>query len=413
MKQAFSIAWDISVAKTRAISNEGVITKKLDMEKHQKNRISVAALVVLLSAVVSACETSQLLDLSDPGPTAPVGATTAPDSKSPVNGENPAQNRRPTKISNSDSYPSLNNQPAEPRKTLSTEEKDREIREMQDSSQSIVQQREADLESRKTKSARKNKPASRGVFGLGWLVGEGSTVRGSNTGGLTPPEKLRLSRLKAANRDLDNSPDTVASTTPNLSPVRTGLRTKPIIPSVPEKKQPAPRVSALKKTTPRDGKTPSLADVANRPTAQQPLMIKFSNGARKLSKKQKKPLDKIAKFRNNDGMNIYVLGFAQVVPEGNKEANIESQDLAISRANEVANGLRKRGFAADQVVVQIIDEIQETGKKGNATLRRVDVYFENSQLAEQTEITEPKQEKEKSSFGFFKTTPFEPAESEN
>ncbi len=413
MKQAFLRAWNISVTKTGAISNEGLKTNKTDMEIHQKKRVSVAAIVVLLSAVVSACETSQLLDLSGPGPTAPVDTAATPGGQDPVNGENPAQNRGPTKISNPESYPSLNNQPAEPRKTLSAEEKDREIKELQDSSQSIVQQREADLESRTTKSARKNKPASRGVFGLGWLVGDDSTVRRSDTDGLTPPEKLRLSRQKASSRDLDTSPDTVASTTPDLSPVRTGLRTEPIIPSVPERKPPAARVSSLEKTAPRDGKTPSLADVANRPTAQQPIMIKFSNGSRKLSKQQQKPLDKIARFSNNDGMNVYVLGFAQVVPEGNNEANIESQDLAISRANEVANGLRKRGFAADQVVVQIIDEIQETGKKGNATLRRVDVYFENSQLAEQAEISEPRQKKRKSTFGIFQATPFVPPESEN
>jgi len=410
LKQAFLIARDISVAKTTAISFEGVKTTKPGMKTRQKNRVSVAALVVVLSVVVSACESSQLLDLSDPGPAGPVETTAAPDTQSPANGENPAHNRGPTKIANSESFPSLNNQPAKPRKTLSVEEKDREIQELQDSSQSIVQQREADLESRQTKSVRRNKPSSRGVFGLGWLVGEGSTTPGATTGGLTPPEKLRLSRLKAANRDPDNSPDAVASLTPDLSPVRTGLRTQPIIPSVPEKKQPAPRVSAPKKTTPHDGATSSLANVANRPTAQRPLMVIFSGGSRKLSKNQQKPLDKIARFRNNDGMNVYVLGFAQVVPEGNNQANIESQDLAISRANEVANGLRKRGFTADQVVVQIIDEIQEKGKKGDATLRRVDVYFENSQLAEQSEISAPDQDKEQSTFGLFKTTPFEPNE---
>jgi len=413
LKQAFLITRDISVTKTGAISNEGVKTKLFDMEIYQKKRVSVAAIAVLLSAVVSGCESSQLLDLSDPGPVVPVETTAAPDGQNPANGQNPAHNPGPTKISNPDSYPSLNNQPTEPRKTLSVEEKDREIQELQDSSQSIVQQREADLESRTTKSVRKNKPSSRGILGLGWLVGEGSTAQGTNTGGLTPPEKLRLSRLKPANRGLDSSPDTVASTTPDLSPVRTGLRTTPIIPSVPEKKQVASRTLLSNKAAPHDGQAPSAADVANRPTAQRPIMIAFSGGSRKLSKKQQKSLDKIAGFRNNDGMNVYVLGFAQVVPKGNNEANIESQDLAILRANEVANGLRNRGFSADQVVVQIIDEIQERGKKGNATLRRVDVYFENSQLAEPSEITEPEQEKETSTFGIFKTTPFEPAESEN
>ncbi len=401
MKRAFLITRDISVAKTGVISIEGVKTKIFDMKIYQKNRVSAAALVVMLSAVVSGCESSQLLDLSDPGPTAPVETTSVPDGQNPVNGENTAPDRGPTRISNSDSYPSLNNQPEKPRKTLSVEDKDREIQELQDSSQTIVQQREADLENRKINSVRRNKPASRGILGLGWLVGEGNTARGATTGGLTPPEKLRLSRLKSANSGVEDSPDTVASTTPEQSSVRTGLRTKPIIPSVPEK----PKRHAAE--------TPSAADVANRPTAQRPLMITFSSGSRKLTKKQQKPLDKIARFRNNDGMNVYVLGFAQVVPDGNNQANIESQDLAISRANEVANGLRKRGFPPDQVVVQIIDEIQGKGKKNNATLRRVDVYFENSQLAEQSEITEPERKKETSTFGFFKTTPFEPAESEN
>jgi len=382
------------------------------MELHQKNRVSVAALVVLLSAGVSACESSQLLDLSNPGPAEPVNTTATPDGQSPATGENPAPHGGSANVSGSNSYPSLNNQPEKPRTTLSVAEKDREIQDIQNSSQTIVQEREADLESRKTKSARRNKPSSRGILGLGWLVGEGRTARGVN-GGLTPPEKLRLSRQKAANRNLDTAPDVVASTTPDLSPVRTGLRTKPIIPSVATKKQPANRVAALKKTAPRDGNTPSLADVANRPTAQRPMMITFSGGSRKLSKKQQKPLDKLAKFNNNDGMNVYVLGFAQVVPDGNNQANIESQDLAISRANTVANGLRKRGFSADQVVVQIIDEIQGKGKKTNATLRRVDVYFEDSQLAEQSAISAPEPTKEKSTFGIFKTTPFEPAESEN
>lgn len=387
--------------KTGAISIEDAKTKILGMESYQKNRVSSATLVVLLSVVVSGCESSQLLDLSDPGPASPIETTAAPGGENPVNGEKPAPDRGPTRISNSESYPSLNNQPAKPRETLSVQEKDREIQGLREASQSIVQQREADLESRTTNSVRKNKPSSRGILGLGWLVGEGSTTRGASTGGLTPPEKLRLSRLKAANRDVDNSPDAVASTTPDQSPVRTGLRTKPIIPSVPEK----PKRDA--------GEAPAAVDVANRPTAQRPLVVTFSSGSRKLSKMQQKPLDEIARFRTNDGMNVYVLGFAQVVPDGNSQANIESQDLAISRANEVANGLRKRGFSADQVVVQIIDEIQGKGKKNKATLRRVDVYFEDSQLAAQSEISEPEKEKETSTFGFFKTTPFEPAESEN
>ncbi len=418
------MAREISDNKTSTILIEGEKTKLYGLNSRQKNRLSAATLVVLLSAVLSGCESSQLLDLDSPASTSPETTSSTTGNKQnaeaggpaegdvPANqtagGKNPAPHAPAARVSTgSDGFPSLQEQPGKPRKTLSVAEKDREIREIQDSSQNLVRQREANLDNRKKAPKPAKKSASGGIFGLGWLVNGDEKVSKPNKRGLTPPEKLRLSRIKAANR-----PDTL-STSSNPPSINTGLRTAPILPSVPEKKPTVAKVDAARKTTSRSVVSPSAVNIANRPTAQKPIMVFFSNGARSLSKKQQKPLDKVAMYRVNDGMNVYVLGFAQVVPQGNKQANIESQDLAISRANSVANALRKRGFSAEQVVVQIIDELQGEGKKTNATLRRVDVYFENSQLVEQSEISTPGRKTEKPAFGNLKNQPFEFPDSGN
>lgn len=422
------MAREISDTRTSAILIEGEKTKLHGLNSRRKNRLSAAALAVLLSTVLSGCESSQLLDLGGPASTSPetTSSTTGNgqngEAGGPVEGDvpanqtanqtaggqNPAPHAPAARVSTgADGFPSLQEQPDKPRKTLSVAEKDREIREIQDSSQNLVRQRETNLDSRKKPSKPARKPASGGIFGLGWLVNGDERVSKPNKSGLTPPEKLRLSRIKAANR-----PDTL-STSPNPPSIDTGLRTAPILPSVPEKKLAVAKVDAARKTTSRSVVSPSAVNIANRPTAQKPIMVFFSKGARNLSKKQQKPLDKVAMYRKNDGMNVYVLGFSQVVPQGNNQANIESQDLAISRANSVANALRKRGFSAEQVVVQIIDEIQGKGKKTNATLRRVDVYFENSQLVEQSEISAPGRKTEKSAFGNLENQPFEFPDSGN
>lgn len=405
------------VKKTSAIPVRCVTVKY----KGQCNRLAAAASLFLMGAVLTGCGSSKLLDLEETG--SPNTVSVAGDTKNTGNGATPLtktagaetgsaenialQAPQAKKKSGSSSYPTLSQQPAKPGKTLSQLEKDLEIRELADAGKNHVSDTQSGLNVRAIKSAKNRKNADGGILGLGWLKSDKSKVAQEK---MTPPERLRLSRAKAAASVDNDSIDNISTgSTPDL-------RRIPIIPEVPEKPVVAAKIKVANKTSAMEiveSPAPSATVVAtpkihvNRPSAQNPKMVFFSNGARKLTKRQQKPLNEVAKFLDNNGSNVYVLGFAQVVPDGNKEANIDSQDLAISRANNVANGLKKLGFPADQVVVQIIDEIQSSGPNSSATLRRVDVYFEDTSLAAATGITESELGAKKSSIQLQDSSIFE------
>ncbi len=402
----------------------------------QRKRLKMTLTAILLSVGLAACESSQLLDVSgllssEPNKTATEPASGENESAkakpqeeiatatSENSGEEKIVLRGPAESGSSEekSYPSLSDQPEKPGKRLNVAEKDSEIRELEDLSKTHVENREADLESSASDAADIKKPKDDGLFGLGWLGSGKSKTPGvskSKKGGLTPPEKLRLARTRAAVSDGESATDSISTDANETPGIKAGLRRTPIIPSVPEKEDASPpQVEVAKTTAPSDAVVKAPVVSANRPSAQNPKMVFFSDGLKKLSQTQQKPLDEIARFRDSSGSNIYVLGFSQTDPSADNTTNIDSQDMAISRANHVADGLRKRGFPSDQVVVQIIDELQEKGKKYGAAKRRVEVYFENTASAPKVVTSIPKRATKSSPLDFLKGKPFVPSESEN
>ena len=407
-------------------------TSRLIKIKHngQAGRLGMVVSVVLLSSVLAGCESSQILDVSgllssgsakstDDSAVAQKTDTknqpqketaTGDGAKSEAIDEEKIVLRGPDADASTkpDSYHSLSEQPENPPKTLDVKEKNKEISELKNLSKTHVKDREAELESRAVKPVPVKKPKDDGILAFNWLKSDGTKRTG-----LTPPEKLRLSRIKPAAPGSNTTPDNTATVASRLPDTRTGLRTTPLIPSVPEKEKTAKKVDTVKKQAPREEVLKTPQNTGKRPSAKNPKIIFFTKGSGKLTKSQQKPLDEIARFRDDSGSNIYVLGFSQTDPAASNEANIDSQDLAISRANQVAAGLRKRGFPADQVVVQIIDELPEKGKKSSTETQRVEVYFENAETAKKTASSTPKRAPKKSPLDFLKGKPFEYSGSEN
>jgi outer membrane protein OmpA-like peptidoglycan-associated protein len=420
------------VAKT-LVRRSGPVLDGQEMvkQKGQRNRLAVVASIVLLSTSLAACESSQLLDVSgllssQPDKTDTTTATPndtgtkAQAKEVTATGEAGADEktvvRGPVAIESSKNkpFPSLNEQPDKPENTLNVAEKNREIRELEDLSKTHVQSREEALKNRSAAPVQEKKSDEGSIFGLGWLKsGKTKTSKANNKEGLTPPEKLRLSRVRSANPDVENPPDNYSTGSTSTPTLGSGLRTTPILPLVPEKKEKTTKLNAPEKPSPRDVGAGLRKDVGNLPTAQKPKMVLFSKGSRKLTRKQQKPLDEIAQFRESSGSILYVLGFSQTDPAAGSEVNIDSQDMAISRANYVAEGLRKRGFPADQVVVQIIDELTQKSQKPNPAMQRVEVYFESTQAAQIPVAPLPKRAAKKSALDFLKGKPFEYSESEN
>jgi len=408
--------------------------------KNRRSRVTTAFSVVLLSALLAGCESSQMLDVSgllssDASKPVPViveendadakkqaqeaNATDATADTGKTTTQTTGEENivlsgpAPSTKTKTDAYPSLSEQPDKPGKTLNATEKNAEIKELEDLSKTHVQNREAGLDSRTKAPAKAKKRGDGGLFGLGWLGGGKTTASKTKNSGLTPPEKLRLSRQKAVAPEANNESDSISTGSTDAPKVTAGLRRTPILPSVPEKEVVTKPVKVAKQTPPQSSVAKKTQKLSNRPSAQNPKMIIFSNGSKKLTKKQQAPLDEIARFRDENGSNIYVLGFSQFDPSASNEDNIDSQDLAISRANLVADALRKRGFSSDQVVVQIIDEVTEKGKKSKVDSRRVEVYFENALSGKQPVKQAPKKAAKKSTLDFLKGKPFEYNESEN
>ncbi len=405
-------------------------------QKGQRSRLAVVAPIVLFSTFLAACESSQMLDVSGLLSSQPDASetTSAPSNntgtKAQAQGEAP--NGQPATdeavagektvlrepVANQSAktkpFPSLSEQPDKPEKTLNVVEKNREIRELENLSKTHVQSREQALENRTAAPVKEKKSDAGSIFGLGWLNGgKSKTSKVNKKEGLTPPEKLRLSRIRPANPPAESSPDNFSTGSTGTPTLGSGLRTTPILPSVPEKEEKASKSNRSEKPAPRDVGAGLPEDAKNLPTAQKPKIVLFSKGSRKLTPKQQKLLDEVARYRDNSGSIVYVLGFSQSDPTAGNEANIDSQDMAISRANYVAEGLRKRGFSADQVVVQIIDELTQKSQKPNPAMQRVEVYFEGAREAQKTVAPLPKRAAKKSALDFLKGKPFEYSEGEN
>jgi len=211
-------------------------------QKSQGRRLSKIASIVLLSTFLAACESSQLLDvsglLSSQPDTTETTAATPNDTGAKTQASGETLNRQTAtgeggteeKIvlggpetnvaSNSKPFPSLSEQPDKPEKTLNVAEKDREIRELEGLSKTHVKSREQALENRTAAPAQKKQSDEGSIFGLGWLnSGKTKLSKANNKEGLTPPEKLRLSRIRPTNPEVESTPDnfsTGSTSTPVL-----------------------------------------------------------------------------------------------------------------------------------------------------------------------------------------------------
>lgn len=271
----------------------------------------------------------------------------------------------------SDGYPSLADQPSQPTNLLSSGESANEVNELKSAGANHVEDRTIELEDDdfKAKDIKRSKIAVKkgnsSVFGLGWLKSDGPAT---STNALTPPQRLRLARSQAIASDGVDVNDTISTGKSDASFPAPDLSVNPDVAPVPAREaKSAPLV--VKKAAPV--KVASTGD-ASRPTPKRPKRIFFSSGAKVLNTKQQGPLDELAKLRDGANANVFVLGFAGIDPNVSNDKNIESQNLAIARANYVAVGLRNRGFRGDQLVVQVVDETIQAG----AAQRRVEVYFE-------------------------------------
>ena len=270
-----------------------------------------------------------------------------------------------------DGYPDLANQPDQPTDLLSTGESKNEINELKQTGANHVEERavELDGDNFKAKDIKREKIAVKkddsSIFDLDWLKSDNPKT---STDGLTPPQRLRLARAQALTPDAVGINDNV-STGGSDAPFPTlDLSANSDVASGPARNGKAAALAAKKPTAVKVAST----SAGERPTSKQPKRIFFSSGAKVLNAKQQGPLDALAKLRDGANANVFVLGFAGVDSNASNDKNIESQNLAIARANYVAVGLRKRGFRGDQLVVQVVDEAVQAG----AAQRRVEVYFQ-------------------------------------
>ncbi|MDA1099275.1 MAG: OmpA family protein [Proteobacteria bacterium] len=126
--------------------------------------------------------------------------------------------------------------------------------------------------------------------------------------------------------------------------------------------------------------SPQMSSGAMRRLPGAPGLIRFGHGSISLSGKEKKHLGQIAKQAQSEGKTVYVVGHASQRTGDMDYAKhkLVNFNLSLDRANVVAGELRRRGVAADRIVVQAKGDADplyfEFMPDGEAQNRRVEVY---------------------------------------
>ena len=126
--------------------------------------------------------------------------------------------------------------------------------------------------------------------------------------------------------------------------------------------------------------SPQMSNDAMRRLPGAPALIRFGHGSVRLSGKEKKYLRKIAEEAKNAGKMVYVVGHASQRTGDMDYAKhkLVNFNLSLDRANVVAGELRRRGIAADRIVVQAKGDAEplyfEFMPDGEAQNRRVEIY---------------------------------------
>ncbi|MDP6832422.1 MAG: OmpA family protein [Alphaproteobacteria bacterium] len=126
--------------------------------------------------------------------------------------------------------------------------------------------------------------------------------------------------------------------------------------------------------------SPQMSNSAMRRLPGAPVLIRFRHGSTRLSGQEKKRLGQLASQVRQQGKTIYVVGHASQRTGDMDYAKhkLVNFNVSLDRANRVAGELRRRGVAAQQIVVQAKGDAEplyfEFMPGGEAKNRRVEVF---------------------------------------
>ncbi len=126
--------------------------------------------------------------------------------------------------------------------------------------------------------------------------------------------------------------------------------------------------------------SPQMSNTAIARLPGAPGLIRFRHGSSRLSGKEKQYLEQIAKQARSGGKTVYVVGHSsqRTGDMGYARHKLVNFYLSLDRANAVAGELRRRGVAAEQIVVQAKGDAEplyfEFMPDGEAQNRRVEIY---------------------------------------
>ncbi|MFP6746601.1 MAG: OmpA family protein [Alphaproteobacteria bacterium] len=127
--------------------------------------------------------------------------------------------------------------------------------------------------------------------------------------------------------------------------------------------------------------SPQMSNAALRRLPGAPVLIRFRHGSTRLSGREKQRLAQIASTAKGGGGTIYVVGHASQRTGDMNYARHKMVNFGVSldRANRVAGELRRRGVAAEMIVVQAKGDTQplyfEFMPDGEAKNRRVEIFI--------------------------------------
>lgn len=126
---------------------------------------------------------------------------------------------------------------------------------------------------------------------------------------------------------------------------------------------------------------PQMSNAALRRLPGAPVLIRFRHGSTRLSGREKQRLAQIASTAKDGGGTIYVVGHASQRTGDMNYAKHKMVNFGVSldRANRVAGELRRRGVAAEKIVVQAKGDSEplyfEFMPDGEAKNRRVEIFI--------------------------------------
>jgi len=126
--------------------------------------------------------------------------------------------------------------------------------------------------------------------------------------------------------------------------------------------------------------SPQMSNQVMRRLPGAPVLIRFRHGSTQLSGAEKRLLGQLANQARQQGKTIYVVGHAsQRTGDMNyAKHKLVNFNVSLDRANRVAGELRRRGVAAQQIVVQARGDAEplyfEFMPDGEAKNRRVEVF---------------------------------------